>query len=124
MTPPRLLRWIVKRQLAHQDREFLLADLDDEFEARRRAGKRAAGWYLAQGLHAGWTRRTPRAPRGSMTMGFWQEVRYATRNLWKQRSFTTVALLTLSLGIGANTAVFSVISHVLMAPLPYRDADR
>lgn len=57
-------------------------------------------------------------------MGFWQDVRHATRSLLEQRGFTLVALLTLALGIGANTAVFSVIRHVLMAPLPYLDPDR
>lgn len=57
-------------------------------------------------------------------MGIWQDVRFSLRNLWKQRTFSAVALLTLALGIGANTAVFSVIRHVLLQPLPYRDAGR
>src|SRR6202521_1262974 len=53
-----------------------------------------------------------------------QDIRYAVRNLRKGPGFAVVAVITLALGIGASTAIFSVIDNVLMEPFPYPDAQR
>jgi putative ABC transport system permease protein len=70
------------------------------------------------------SRRERRMTRAQLVDAFVQDVSYAWRTLGRQKGWTFVAAITLALGIGANTAVFSVVNTLLLHPLPYPDASR
>ena len=130
--PPRLAEWIASRRLRGDRREFVLGDLAEEFAARAVVSAPAARrWYWRQALRClrgapepVVTIPTPSTGRDPIMRSVLSELRLATRVFRRAPSFALAVVAVLALGIGANTAIFSLVNAVLLRPLPYHEPDR
>ncbi|HEX7238425.1 MAG TPA: ABC transporter permease, partial [Gammaproteobacteria bacterium] len=118
----------IAQHLAERYREAISGGATAEEATRAALKEFREGNALAQRIAALKQAHQPTAvavgaSRGNLLADFWYDLRYAVRAFAKQRAFAATAILILALGIGATTAIFSVVYSVLIKPLPYPNAD-
>ncbi|HEY7475926.1 MAG TPA: ABC transporter permease [Vicinamibacterales bacterium] len=127
-TPPPLFRRLLSKRLGDgRVARSVVGDLDEEYADRARVNRAAARrWYRREAIAVALRARSIGQPsRGdSMTRQLLGDVRMAVRTLFKQPRFALVASLTIALGVGAVTVIFSVVNAVLLQPLQYPNAAR
>ena len=133
IAPPSLARRLLQLALPPGVRgTTVAADLFEEFDQQvnTRGLLRARFWYwrAAVGVSAVYIRQrravSSEQQGASLMDGIAQDARFAVRTLRKSPAFTVAALVTLMVGIGASTAIFTVLNAVVLRPLPYHDPDR
>ncbi len=126
--PPRLARWLLAVLLPADERRAVLRDLDDELARHvspERGPRAARHWYWRQVFGSIRPALAMRGRRSSGTFGRTaSDIRFALRALRRRPALTVAAIATLTLGIGANTAIFSVVDTVVLRPLPYHEPER
>ncbi|HEX8180907.1 MAG TPA: ABC transporter permease [Pyrinomonadaceae bacterium] len=133
MLPPRWLsllwrNWFHKAGLEQELDEELRAYTELLTEEKVKAGISAAAARRAALLEVGGMEQVKEQVRevrvGAMLETILKDIRYSIRLLAKHPGFAVVAVLTIALGVGANTAIFSVVNAVLLRPLPFKDPER